>query len=211
MKALKMFVRILRFTRNRAIGRSRHRLAPVMATFMLIPLIGCSRSGEDATSHHKPNLAHVSGEEKRFDFSHGGRPAPDVVFTDESGRKTTLSAFRGHPVLLSLWATWCGPCIKELPSIDALAGRDKAVTVIALNQDKEGAAVVLPFWKARRFTALRTYFDPANAVAAAIGMSGLPAAVLYDKRGKEVWRASGGTDWAGPTAARMIAGAESRL
>lgn len=138
-----------------------------------------------------------------IDRSHKGEEAPDASFLDPAGKPVTLAAFRGQPVLVNLWATWCGPCVKEMPTLDALAGSG-AVRVVAVSQDLGGAKAVAPFFKAHGFANLKPYLDPKLGLSTALGAN-LPTTILYDAQGHEVWRETGGYDWSGAAAKTLIA------
>ena len=138
-----------------------------------------------------------------IDRSHKGEAAPAAAFLDPAGRSVSLADFRGAPVLVNLWATWCGPCVKEMPTLDALAGSG-AIRVVAVSQDMGGAARVTPFFKEHGFTTLKPYLDPKLALGTALGAN-LPTTILYDAQGREVWRETGGYDWSGAEAKKLIA------
>lgn len=139
-----------------------------------------------------------------LDRSHKGEAAPMVAFESPDGKPVTIAAFKGKPLLLNLWATWCGPCVAEMPTLDAaaksLAG---TVQVVAVSQDLEGRAKVAPFFAARKFTTLKPYLDPKIGLSTAYGAN-LPTTILYDSTGKEVWRMTGGYEWNTPAAATLI-------
>ena len=174
---------------------------------LMIAVVFCSAEAFAAPS--PPSTGHgtiLTREEDRFDFSHKGERAPKAAFLDVNGKWVTLARFRGRPLLINLWATWCGPCIKELPAFDSLAGQSRGtITIIAISEDAEGAPKVLPFWQLQKLHNLAPYMDPKGQLGVAANMGGLPATILYDSKGAEVWRASGGTQWLGPIARRMIA------
>ncbi|MEO7688818.1 MAG: TlpA disulfide reductase family protein, partial [Sphingomonas sp.] len=86
-----------------------------------------------------------------LDRSHKGETAPAVPFQDPAGKSTSIAAFKGKPVLLNLWATWCGPCVAEMPTLDAAA---KVMTIVAVSQDLDGAAKVTPFFAKGGYTRL---------------------------------------------------------
>lgn len=140
-----------------------------------------------------------------LDRSHKGEAAPAVTFEAPNGSKVTLADFKGKPLLLNLWATWCIPCIKEMPTLDALAGRlgDKA-EVLTVSQDLEGAAKVDPWFQKAGLKHLQPYLDPEVRLSTHFGAN-LPTTVLYDSQGREVWRMTGGMDWAGERAAGLVA------
>lgn len=138
------------------------------------------------------------------DYSHAGEAAPTLAFTDAAGKPVTLAAFRGKPVLLNLWATWCAPCVAELPTLDALAKREAGkLTVLTVSQDLEPTKAA-DFWAKRGLSALALYTDAEVKLSTAYQAT-LPTTVLYDSAGKEVLRVTGGMDWAGPEAAALIA------
>ena len=140
-----------------------------------------------------------------IDRSHKGEAAPSLSFMDPADQAVTLASFAGKPLLLNLWATWCAPCVAELPTLDRLAGTlgDKA-TVLVVSQDLEGSAKVDPFFSAAKFSTLQPYRDPQAALSIAY-RSNLPTTILYDSTGHEVWRITGGMDWTGSKAAALIA------
>jgi thiol-disulfide isomerase/thioredoxin len=140
-----------------------------------------------------------------IDYSHKGAAEPTASFTAPDGKHVTLADFKGKPVLLNLWATWCAPCIKEMPTLDALAAKEGgALTVLTVSQDLEGKAKVAPFFKAHGFPHLEPYLDPKLALSTAL-QANLPMTVLYDSTGHEVWRVMGGYDWSTPEAATKVA------
>lgn len=148
-----------------------------------------------------------SATAREVDRSHKGEAAPDAPFTDLSGKPATVAAFRGKPVLVNLWATWCAPCVKELPTLDALAAREKGrLTVLALSQDMD-AAKVAPFVAGKGYKAVDVRTDAKMAWIPRVTPT-LPTTILYDAAGREVWRMVGDYDWAGAEAAKLISEAE---
>jgi thiol-disulfide isomerase/thioredoxin len=134
-----------------------------------------------------------------IDRSHAGTAAPNVVFERGDGSKTSLADYRGKRVLVNLWATWCAPCLAEMPELDALAAAKKGqVTVLPLSQDMEGWQAVKKFFKPGRFQTLVPLLDQPGSFAERMGARGLPMSILYDERGREVWRVAGTLKWATP-------------
>lgn len=148
----------------------------------------------------------------RLDRSHAGTAAPDSAFEDGNGRPVRLSAFRGRPLLVNLWATWCGPCIVEMPSLDALAQRQgEAIKVLAVSQDADdGRRKVADFFAARNFQRLEPYLDSRMDLMMGLRLDTLPTTILYDAQGREVWRMTGMADWSGDRAAQLLREAEPR-
>jgi len=142
----------------------------------------------------------------RLDRSHAGKPGPATAFEDPRGRAVSLSDFRGRPLLVNLWATWCAPCVKEMPTLDALAGReDGKLQVLAISQDGEHRDKVERFFAENRFSELESYLDPKLALMPELGVDTLPTTILYDSEGKEVWRMVGIADWESEASAALLA------
>ena len=135
--------------------------------------------------------------------SHKGDAAPETAFRDPAGKSVTLANFRGAPVLVNLWATWCAPCIKEMPSLDAAAGAGGKVRVLAVSQDMD-ASKVAPFFAQRKLANLKPYVDPEMGLSL-FYKANLPTTVMYDAAGKELWRVSGAFDWTGVEAKALLA------
>ena len=140
------------------------------------------------------------------DRSRAGQAAPDLSFLDPDGEPVSLAAFEGKPLLVNLWATWCAPCVAEMPTLDALAGRSGDLQVIAVSEDfAEQAPKVAEFFAERKLANLEPYRDPELGLMTGLGASTLPTTVLYDAEGREVWRVIGALDWSGAEAAKLIA------
>lgn len=155
---------------------------------------------DEATTDGAPAAA--SGVVKP-DFSHAGEAPPATTFADPSGKPVTLAAFKGKPVLVNLWATWCAPCIAELPTLAALAQREAGkLTVLTINQDTD-ASRAAPFLAGRK-VAIPAYTDAQVGLSVAYAAN-LPTTVMYGADGKERWRLTGGMDWSGADAAGLLA------
>lgn len=163
---------------------------------------GCDRQsapGSQAKQSHAPVKL------DKLDRTHKGEPAPATPFLDPAGKQTSLAAFKGKPVLLNLWATWCIPCVKEMPTLDALAEqKGGALPIVTLSQDMKGREVVAPYFAKAGFKHLRPWLDADMAMSMGMNLN-LPTTILYDSAGKEVWRVTGELDWTGPEAAALLA------
>jgi thiol-disulfide isomerase/thioredoxin len=173
---------------------------------LLVPLIlaGCEKQEPAANE-----TSAVPGvPTKGVDRSQKGQPAPDATFADPDGGEISLADFRGTPVLVNLWATWCAPCVKELPTLNALAhkhDKDGALGVIAVSQDMGPQGSVEAFLAKLKVDDLGAYHDPKMALSGALNAQVMPTTILYDAQGREVWRYVGDLDWSGPEAARLLA------
>ncbi len=168
-------------------------------------IAGCDRGAEDSAQPEATlsgSDAVLSGE---FDTSQAGSLMPAIVLTDPAGKELNTGALQGQPVLVNLWATWCAPCVVEMPMLDELAqdyaGRMRVVTI---SQDARGTEVVAPFFAQNSFDNLPSWLDPDAEFGQALGNGGLPVTVLYDASGREVWRVTGGYDWTSDAAKTRI-------
>lgn len=124
-------------------------------------------------------------------------PAPEFRFQDSDLKSLGLADFRGRLVLVNFWATWCSPCIREMPTLlnlqNKLGGKD--FHVIALSQDRKGWTVITPFLKKNNLAALPAYHDPGGKASRALGIKGLPTTILFDRAGRELGRLIGIAEW----------------
>jgi thiol-disulfide isomerase/thioredoxin len=127
------------------------------------------------------------------------KPIADVVFADGSGQLHKLSDFRGRYMLLNLWATWCAPCVHELPALSHLQGAlgARQLSVVPVNVGRSTAADTAAFLKTHKAD-LPVYLDSNSAFLHAFGAYGLPLTVLVDPKGREIARATGGVRWDAP-------------
>jgi len=134
---------------------------------------------------------------------------PKAAFLDREGQQVHLSDFAGKVVLLNIWATWCEPCVKEMPSLNALqaqlGGADFEVVAISADRSKQEAK---DFYAQNGLDQLSFYQDKTFEVVRALYVkdypSGLPISVLYDREGRELTRLSGGFDWVSEPALARI-------
>jgi len=132
--------------------------------------------------------------------------APDFTLEDMDGESYTLGDYRGKVIMVNFWATWCPPCRRELPSMEALyqAFRKEPFTVLAINQWESPDHVFAYMGQLEVFPAFPILFDRDSAVSQAYGVKGLPTTVLIDKRGRVVYRAVGGRDFNHPEVRAII-------
>jgi thiol-disulfide isomerase/thioredoxin len=146
------------------------------------------------------------GAMQEFQPSARAEAAPAVNFTDIDGKPLTLADFRGRVVLLNFWATWCGPCVEEMPSLDRLQaklGGDR-FAIVAVSVDREGLSIVKPFLERLHVANLATYLDPRGASMRAFGVRGLPTSVIIDRDGKAVGRLEGMASWDSASAEKLL-------
>ena len=133
-----------------------------------------------------------------------GTQLPALTFADPQGQTLDLSQLDG-PVLVNLWATWCAPCVEEMPALDALAGAmEGQVRVLTISQDNR-TELVAPFFAQRDFRYLEQWLDPENQLAEVLSQDGvLPVTVLFDAQGREILRVAGGYEWDSEEAIALV-------
>jgi thiol-disulfide isomerase/thioredoxin len=129
----------------------------------------------------------------RIDRSHKGATLPQATVHDATGATLNIQSLAGKPVLINLWATWCAPCVRELPTLDALAARKAGhLAVVTVAQDMAQPDKVKA---ALHYDHLHPWLDPDNTLGFYYDSGQLPTSVLYDAQGREVWRMVGAHDW----------------
>ena len=125
------------------------------------------------------------------------RPIADFEFKDREGKDLRLSNFKGRVVLLNIWATWCPPCRREMPTLDRLQGMlgGKDFEVLALSIDRAGVQAVEAFFMEINIRHLTLYIDQSGAAMRKLAIVGLPTTLLIDREGREVWRYAGAAEW----------------
>jgi len=131
---------------------------------------------------------------------------PAIGFVDAEGDSHTLKEYLGSGVVLNLWATWCAPCVAELPSLAVLAGKLAAqrIVVLPLSSDRGGAAAVSQFYRAHNIKNLPILLDPEGNAMHALGVSGIPVTFVIDRKGLERASAAGGGDWGSDAAIARV-------
>jgi len=181
----------------------------ILITCAVLALAACQKPAATQQNEASNSPAAESGPVKGVDRSHKGQAFPDVKFLDEEDKPMGYEPLRGVPTLVNLWATWCAPCIKELPTLEKLSKQNKpGLYVATINQDTAPRASVEAFMASHKLD-LPMYRDPKMAVSGALGPNTvLPTSILYDANGKEVWRYVGDLDWTSPEAAKLLAEAD---
>jgi len=179
------------------------RLKVRLFVFTLLFVTGGAVATALADKGEAPPLA---GAMHEFILQTPPAPAPDVAFSDGDNATLGFKDFKGKVTLVNLWATWCAPCVKEMPSLEALkqarGGAD--FDVVTISEDHGGRKLVDPFFEKNNLTALPRYTDADSAVGRAFRVRGLPTTVLLDRDGNEIGRFEGGANWSGSDALALI-------
>jgi thiol-disulfide isomerase/thioredoxin len=126
-------------------------------------------------------------------------PAPAISFVDLAGNTASLSEFAGKIVLVNLWATWCEPCLREMPSLERVQSHfgDK-IAVVAISEDHGGRKTVEPFIDKLGLKSVKIYLDPKSAMERAFKVQGLPTSFLIDRGGRVLGQVEGAAKWDAP-------------
>lgn len=131
---------------------------------------------------------------------------PDMAFFDANGTAHHLSDYRGRGVVVNLWATWCAPCVAEMPSLAALAAAvaPDHIAVLPLSSDRGGAPTVSAWFKAHGVTGLPVLLDPKSVIVSAWKAPGLPTSFVVNHQGQCVARLEGPANWAASDAVALV-------
>jgi thiol-disulfide isomerase/thioredoxin len=190
-------------------------VAAVVTGLAIYGIGAMQRNPADAACRPSAELAKrlaplARGEVAAINIAADPKRLPDLAFTDAAGKERKLADFRGRTVLLNLWATWCVPCRKEMPALDALQGKlggDK-FEVVAVNIDTRNLDKPKTWLAEVGITRLGYFADPSakvfqdlKAVGRAVGM---PTTLLIDPQGCELGVLAGPAEWASDDAIRLI-------
>jgi len=195
----------------------RHRLliaATMVASAVVLLFVGLeyrSRvlSPETAVRQSAPatdSTGSASGNQLELSVFDQPHALPEVRFQDDQGRDLTLGDFRGRVVVLNVWATWCVPCRKEMPTLDRLQARlgGKNFLVVALSLDRKGVEAVRGFYQEVGVENLAIYVDPSGKGSHALAIPGVPTTLLIDREGREVARKMGEAEWDRPEMVSLV-------
>ncbi len=182
-------------------GRKVGLLAPVIVLGLIIIalVVVASRSGPKDEAPVAAAAPAQAPEPKGADFVWYDAPkdAPATVFKDGAEADKTLADFKGKALVVNFWATWCAPCVKEMPTLDALQAQMGGDTfqVLTISQDRDGAKVAQPFMEKNGWKNLALYTEAQARFQRDASIRGLPTTIIIDKAGKEVGRVEGEVNW----------------
>jgi thiol-disulfide isomerase/thioredoxin len=140
-----------------------------------------------------------------FELSKEKQNISDLKFKDNEGKEISFSDFQDKVLLVNFWATWCAPCIKEMPSLDRLKKKiNKNFDVIAISVDRDGVKKVKNFFNEHKITNLGKYFDIKNSLAKEMNLIGLPTSFFINKKGDLIGYFKGDMEWDNDTVIEFI-------
>ncbi len=159
-----------------------------------------------AMGARKPRAAELHDSAQELVPVNPPMPAPDITFVAADGSEHHLKEFVGRGMVINLWATWCAPCVAEMPSLAALskALAPDDIAVLPLSSDRGGAQAVEAFYQEHHISGLPVLLDPKGAAVHAWRAPGIPTSVVIDRQGRERARLEGSGDWSTPAAAAMV-------
>lgn len=138
-----------------------------------------------------------TGQSSNFSPFDTPRPVPEAAFSDRDGRARMLAEWKGKVVLVNFWATWCAPCVAEMPALDrlqkTLGGAD--FEVVAISVDQGGMKPVEPFLARYQLSSLTPYLNPDASLFRALGEKSLPVTYIIGRDGRAVGRMEGAAEW----------------
>ena len=178
--------------------------AAILAPLALAGLFGIWTLAPGAPGAAPPPLEGVFAS--NFTLLDRPVPAPLETFQDLQGNPTRLADFTGRVVVLNFWATWCPPCLREMPSLDRLQAAlgAEGLTVLAVSLDRRGKEVVLPFLNKNDLARLAVFLDPEGILSRAFGVQGLPTTYLIDAENRIIGAIQGPAEWDAPEALALV-------
>jgi thiol-disulfide isomerase/thioredoxin len=169
----------------------------------LLTAAGTLAAAFGARKPHAQELEDLAGALKLTDPP---APVPAISFVAADGSEHHLTEFLGHGMVVNLWATWCAPCVAEMPALAALSKTlaPDDIAVLPLSSDRGGAAAVEAFYRQHGITGLPVLLDPKGAAAHAWHARGIPTSLIIDRQGRERARLEGAADWSTPAAAALV-------
>lgn len=129
-----------------------------------------------------------------------------IPFVDSDQKQHTLDQFKGKPLVVNFWATWCPVCVKKMGTLNNFAKKfqEKGGEVLAISQDKGGLSTIRSYYTRNGYQNLAIYLDASGKLMSAFGVRGLPTTLFIDAQGNEVDRIVGGFDWESSDANALI-------
>ncbi len=188
------------------------RIALMGGAITVLLIVLYAAFGPGANQQNTPGVEPASlealrlGDMKKLVFHSEPRPPVATAFLDADGAETDLSAYEGKTVLVNFWATWCAPCLKEMPALDKLQqvlGGDR-FAVVTIATGRNPPKMIDVFFERAAIENLPKLRDPSQELARAMSVFGLPTSMVLDGQGREIARLRGDADWASEEAVALL-------
>ena len=171
----------------------------ILVFLISLPLYSYDNSNKDLINNFLKN------ELEDFELSNEKKNISNLIFHDHEEKEVSFSNFKGKILLVNFWATWCAPCIKEMPSLDRLKSKIKGnFDVVAISVDRDGVSKVTDFFNNNKITYLERFFDIKNSIAKEIGLFGVPTSYFVNKNGEIIGYYQGDMEWDNKTVIEFI-------
>ena len=177
-----------------------------MKFFIFIFIIFVSLSNNSYSNEHKSSInEYLKNELEDFELSKEKKNISNLVFNNYKEEKVSFSEFKGKVLLVNFWATWCAPCIKEMPSLDRLKYKvGDNFDVIAISVDRDGINKVKDFFDNNNIKNLEKFFDIKNSLAKEMNLFGVPTSFFIDKNGNIIGNYQGDMEWDNETVVKFV-------
>ena len=147
----------------------------------------------------------LKNELEDFELSKEKKNISNLIFKDHKEKEISFSDFKGKILLVNFWATWCAPCIKEMPSLDRLESKINGdFDVIAISVDRDGIEKVIDFFDENKISNLEKFFDIKNSLAKEMNLYGVPTSFFVNKEGDLIGYYQGDMEWDNDTVINFI-------
>lgn len=179
----------------------RRRLLAVAAAASAVQLVA-----PQARARAEVSARLAKGAMARFKITNPAKPVPDLEFLNADDRPMRLSDLNGKVRLINLWATWCAPCVKEMPSLDRLQEMlpKERFVILPISLDGPTKPKVAPFYRDQNLDNLGIYYDKGKKAMSTLGVTLLPTSILVDPAGRELGRIEGDADWDTPEGVALM-------
>jgi len=178
-------------------GRLSTRKIAVFVVFIGVGLAALAATFGLGTANSSAACTLKDGTHFPFQAADDHTAAPDTAFKDANGKDRRLTDYKGQGVVLNFWATWCAPCVREMPQLDRLRAllKGTGINVLAVSEDRKGVPVAKKFFETNKLHDLEVLVDPGGKLLRSLKVRGLPTTVLFGEDGLERGRVTGIAEW----------------
>lgn len=171
--------------------------APISRLLSFIALMSLFLTPVQSAHAAAPHCTPPKGHFGNFQSVDPALVVPEVPFLDGTGKEVSLASYKGKGIILNFWATWCAPCVREMPQLDRLSAfvKDNNIEVLTVSEDRNGLVSAPKFYKTHNLNDLPVLVDPKGRLMRAFSAPGLPLTVFINADGLEIARVVGPAEW----------------